>query len=1051
MRQIVFAIALSTFLFVPMASAQQATSTAVPNLIRYGGTLKDANGAAVSSTATGVTFAIYQQQDGGAPVWMETQTVTPDASGNYSVVLGSTTATGLPADLFSQEEQRWLGVQVQGQAEQPRVLLVSVPYAFKAHEAETLGGKSAADFMPASSASGPASGSNAGNPAVALIAGQSSTLGAGNGANNSAPTDGPTNFSGSTTDQIVKVTQSSTGAGITAIAGTNAVFGQATGNVGNVYGVQGVATGSGGVALFGNANSPTGGTYGMKGSSTSTSGTGIHALASSTTGNTIGVSALVNSPQGTAAVFNNAGGGNILVGQNNGVAKLTVDGSGDVNALGTFTGNGSGLTGIQFSQLGGILQDSQFNGEYDNQINLTNSANIIIGAFTGSFNGTYVGNGSGLMGVLPAAGSTNYIQNNNSSPQIGASFNIDGFGIAGQTFSGNAVNSVTTYQIGPGPQGSAVLSIGNNPGNGNVFLGVGAGGNYPGSGEQNTFVGAGAGSSNSGGFQNTFTGVQAGSNTTFAQGNTFTGASAGGFNTTGINNSYYGVSAGVGGNGVNDIAIGAMAGNNNTNGIYNIYIGSPGQGGESNTIRIGTQGQQAFAYMAGIYGNSPSGALPVVINANGQMGASAGSGVTSWNGRTGAVVPQTGDYSFSMISGTLSPSQIPAGSTNYIQNGTTEQTSANFDISGSGSANSFVSATTYQIAGGGSVVGIGSPADGNLFLGSGAGVFNNAGFGIFNVFSGFEAGYNNTTGNSNTFSGYQAGVVNTTGSYNVFTGEEAGGGNTTGTNNVFVGAQAGGVNTSGGSNVFSGFRAGVANTTGGSNTFYGYQAGSGNTNGSQNIFIGNNAGSYITTGSSDIYIGTQGVQGDYNENNVMRLGDGCCIRATFIAGVWGGTVQSNGVAAYVDANGQIGTLVSSRRFKEQIEDMGDSTSPLMKLRPVTFLYKSEYSKGDRTLQYGLIAEEVAEIYPELVAYDKDGQPYTVRYQHLAPMLLNEVQKQYRRAEEQTKIAESQQGRIESQQREIESLRQQLQLQNATLQERLSRLEKLVEAQTVAEK
>ncbi len=78
---------------------------------------------------------------------METQNVTPDASGQYSVLLGSTTATGLPSDLFSQEEQRWLGVQVQGQAEQPRVLLVSVPYAFKAHEAETLAGKSISDFV----------------------------------------------------------------------------------------------------------------------------------------------------------------------------------------------------------------------------------------------------------------------------------------------------------------------------------------------------------------------------------------------------------------------------------------------------------------------------------------------------------------------------------------------------------------------------------------------------------------------------------------------------------------------------------------------------------------------------------------------------------------------------------------------------------------------------------------------------------------------------------------------------------------------------------------
>ncbi len=102
-----------------------------------------------STTPVGVTFAIYKQQDGGAPVWQETQNVTPDASGQYNVILGSTTATGLPDDLFSQQEQRWLGVQVQGQAEQARVLLVSVPYAFKAHEAETLGGLPASAFVKA--------------------------------------------------------------------------------------------------------------------------------------------------------------------------------------------------------------------------------------------------------------------------------------------------------------------------------------------------------------------------------------------------------------------------------------------------------------------------------------------------------------------------------------------------------------------------------------------------------------------------------------------------------------------------------------------------------------------------------------------------------------------------------------------------------------------------------------------------------------------------------------------------------------------------------------
>lgn len=163
------AIAISTLLFVSICSAQQTATTSVPNLIRYSGTLKDAQGAAPSSsTAVGVTFSIYKQQDGGASVWMETQNVTPDANGQYNVILGSTTATGLPDDLFSQQEQRWLGVQVQGEVEQARVLLVSVPYAFKAHEADTLGGLPASAFVKAPPSDG--SGSTSSGIATAVNA-----------------------------------------------------------------------------------------------------------------------------------------------------------------------------------------------------------------------------------------------------------------------------------------------------------------------------------------------------------------------------------------------------------------------------------------------------------------------------------------------------------------------------------------------------------------------------------------------------------------------------------------------------------------------------------------------------------------------------------------------------------------------------------------------------------------------------------------------------------------------------------------------------------------
>jgi hypothetical protein len=145
---------------VTIAAAQ------LPRLIKFGGTLKDINGNPLTSI-TGVTFALYSQQTGGAPLWLETQNVQPDKSGHYVVMLGSTKADGLEMDLFISEQAQWLGIQPQGQEEQARVLLVSVPYALKAGDAETLGGKPASAFMPANmpaSSAASASTSTSSNP-----------------------------------------------------------------------------------------------------------------------------------------------------------------------------------------------------------------------------------------------------------------------------------------------------------------------------------------------------------------------------------------------------------------------------------------------------------------------------------------------------------------------------------------------------------------------------------------------------------------------------------------------------------------------------------------------------------------------------------------------------------------------------------------------------------------------------------------------------------------------------------------------------------------------
>jgi len=132
----------------PFALAQTTTQTtsALPRLVRFGGTVKDLNGSPLTGVV-GITFALYSERTGGTPLWLETQNATADGTGHYTVLLGSTKPEGLPADLFTTEQARWVGVQVSGQAEQPRVLLVSAPYALKAGDAETLGGLPPSAFV----------------------------------------------------------------------------------------------------------------------------------------------------------------------------------------------------------------------------------------------------------------------------------------------------------------------------------------------------------------------------------------------------------------------------------------------------------------------------------------------------------------------------------------------------------------------------------------------------------------------------------------------------------------------------------------------------------------------------------------------------------------------------------------------------------------------------------------------------------------------------------------------------------------------------------------
>jgi trimeric autotransporter adhesin len=192
-------------------------------------------------------------------------------------------------------------------------------------------------------------------------------------------------------------------------------------------------------------------------------------------------------------------------------------------------------------------------------------------------------------------------------------------------------------------------------------------------------------------------------------------------------------------------------------------------------------------------------------------------------------------------------------------------------------------------------------------------------------------------------------------------------------------------NTSGAGNAALGHAALYFNTTGGYNLADGYAAGYNETTGSYNVAVGYAAGYNQTTGSNNIYVGNRGVAA---ESGVIRIGTSNTQTETYIAGIE--NTQITGSAVYVTSSGQLGVLASSERYKTEITPIGKRTEKLQELRPVSFHLKTD-PKG--TLQYGLIAEEVDKVYPELVIRDATGKIQGVRYDELAPMLLTEVQRQ----------------------------------------------------------
>jgi hypothetical protein len=319
-----------------------------------------------------------------------------------------------------------------------------------------------------------------------------------------------------------------------------------------------------------------------------------------------------------------------------------------------------------------------------------------------------------------------------------------------------------------------------------------------------------------------------------------------------------------------------------------------------------------------------------------------------------------------------------------------------------------------------------------------------------NTATGSGALFSNIDGNDNTAIGFQALYSNTSGGGNNAFGYGALFSNISGIRNLAVGSGALGSLTSGDSNVAVGNVALFQGVTVNFNTALGRRA-LFRSQGDQNVGLGFFAGGNLSDGgTNNVYIGNAGPVPIGTESNTIRIGTQTptivtapgppfeshpmpAHTATFIAGIFGKT-SSGGTPVYINSNGKLGTSTSSKRFKEDIEPMDKASEAILALKPVAFRYKNEIDP-DRTPQFGLVAEDVEKVNPDLVVRDTEGKPYTVRYDAVNAMLLNEFLKQHRRVQEQAR-------EIQQQKATINELKSGMETVVARLKEQDSRIEKV---------
>jgi hypothetical protein len=524
---------------------------------------------------------------------------------------------------------------------------------------------------------------------------------------------------------------------------------------------------------------------------------------------------------------------------------------------------------------------------------------------------------------------------------------------------------------------------------------IGAGTLLANTANNNTATGAGALLSNTNGLFNTANGAFALLGNTTGSGNTAIGEEAlrqnidGGnnvaigasgslaVNTTGSANTAIGAAA-MANNTIGNfnIALGSNAGLNLTAGDNNIEIGNVGVAGESNTIRIGDPAIHAAIFLAGITTMTPAmpNQMMLVNPVSGQLGS--------------ADIPSSGVVS-------TSPENTAVGDQALASNTGGYNTATGFQALFSNTSADSNTAVGDQAL-------LTNTGPNNTAVGAGA-LFSNAGSpdpndatGAFNNAVGANSLFFNVDGTSNNALGESALLSNIHASGNTAIGDIAL------ENTDSTGTGDGSFNTAVGAGALA------SNVDGHSNNAVGVLALGDNISGSWNTAIGDFAGTGNTSGDGNIYVGAFSAPVPDGESNVTRIGDPLFQSACFVAGITGTAVFGDTVV--VDGNGRLGTVASAARFKKDIKPMDKTSEAILALRPVCFDYKSD-SKG--TPQFGLIAEEVATVNPDLVVRDRNGEIYSVRYEAVNAMLLNEFLKEHRTVQELKTIVAQQAKQIDA--------------------------------------